>query len=268
MWDEECMKNLKHLDDKPIHPLYRFIRWCVWKLSPVYTLRGEENLPEGACVIVGNHSQMYGPIAGELYIPGKHRIWCAGEMMHRKETAVYAYEDFWSGKPKAVRWFYRFLSHLIGPLSELVFTNAHTIPVYRDARLMTTFRESVSALESGERVVIFPECYTRHNNIVYAFQEKFVDLARLYGRKTGENAVFVPMYLAPRLKTLSFGAPVAFRADLPIGEERSRICGHLMDEITRMALSQPEHTVVPYPNMPKRRYPKSLPLEVYDAETL
>ena len=41
------MKNLKHLDDKPISPIYRFVRWLVWRLSPVYTLRGEENLPEG-----------------------------------------------------------------------------------------------------------------------------------------------------------------------------------------------------------------------------
>ncbi len=262
------MKSLKHLDDKPISPLYRFIRWMVWKLSPVYELRGTENLPEGPCVIVGNHCQMYGPIAGELYTPGRHRIWCVGEMMRRKEVPAYAYRDFWSKKPKAVRWFYRILSHLIAPLSELVFTNAHTIPVYHDARLMTTFRESVNALGEGERVVIFPECYTKYNNIVYAFQEKFVDLARLYRRKTGQELAFVPMYLSPRLKTLSYGAPIVFRGEAPIEEERSRICAWLMEEITRLALSQPEHIVVPYPNMPKRRYPKSLPLEVYHAETL
>ena len=262
------MKNLHHLDDKPIHPLYRFIRWAVWKLSPVYELRGAERIPEGPCVIVGNHCQMYGPIAGELYTPGKHAIWCIGEMMHRKEVPAYAFQDFWSNKPGSVRWVFRIFSYLIAPLSQLVFTNAHTIPVYHDARLMTTFRESVSALGEGARVVIYPECYTRHNNIVYAFQEKFVDLARLYRRKTGEDLVFVPQYLAPRLGTLSFGEPTAFRPEAPIEEERRRICAHLMDEITRLALEQPEHTVVPYPNIPKKQYPKSQPLEVYeDAET-
>ena len=261
------MKNLKHLDDKKISPLYRLIRWAVWRLSPTYTLLGTENLPEGACVIVGNHSQMYGPIAGELYTPGRHAIWCTGEMMHRREVADYAFRDFWSKKPRSVRWFYRLLSRLIGPLSELVFTNAHTIAVYHDARLMTTFRESAEALEAGKRLVIFPECYTPHNNIVYAFQEKFVDLARLYRRKTGKELSFVPLYLAPRLKTMSFGPPIPFRGDRPIGEERERICADLMEEITRMALAQPEHTVVPYPNLPKRQYPRSRPLEVYHEET-
>ena len=39
-----------------------------------------------------------------------------------------------------------------------------------------------------------------------------------------------------------------------------------MEEITRMAVSQPEHRVVPYANLPKRQYPRSRPLEVYDEE--
>ena len=45
-------------------------------------------------------------------------------MMHRDEVAAYAYRDFWSGKPRAVRWFYKLLSHLIVPLSVCVFNNA------------------------------------------------------------------------------------------------------------------------------------------------
>ncbi|MBR3059331.1 MAG: hypothetical protein IKG89_01815 [Oscillospiraceae bacterium] len=260
------MKDLKHLDDKPISPLYRFIRWAVWKLSPAYTLVGTENLPEGACIIVGNHSQMYGPIAGELYIPGKHSTWCAGEMMHRREVAEYAYRDFWSGKPKAVRWLYRLFSLLIPLLSQLVFTNAHTIPVYHDTRLMTTLRESLARLQEGEKLVIFPERAQRYSNILYAFQDKFIDVARLYRKKTGRELDFVPLYLAPALKTMTFGPPVRFRGEEPMAAERSRICRTLMEEITRMALAQPEHRVVPYANLPKRLYPKSHPLEVYDEE--
>ena len=260
------MKDLKHLDDKPISPLNRFIRWAVWKLSPAYTLVGTENLPEGACIIVGNHSQMYGPIAGELYIPGKHSTWCAGEMMHRREVAEYAYRDFWSGKPKAVRWLYRLFSRLIPPLSQLVFTNAHTIPVYHDTRLMTTLRESLARLQEGEKLVIFPERAQRYSNILYAFQDKFIDVARLYRKKAGRELDFVSLYLAPALKTMTFGPPVRFRGEEPMAAERSRICRTLMEEITRMALAQPEHRVVPYANLPKRLYPKSHPLEVYDEE--
>lgn len=254
------------MEEKNTHWLYRVIRWLVWLFSPKYTVVGAENLPDEPCVIVGNHSQIYGPIAGELYTPGKHDIWCAGEMMHREEVAAYAYQDFWSNKPKWNRWFFRLLSHLIGPLAELIFTNAHTVAVYHDTRLITTFRESIAKLQAGYSMVIFPEHYVPRNNIVHEFQDKFIDLARFYYKKTGKMLSFVPLYLAPRLKAMYFGKPISFRPDRPIAKERKRICEALMDEITAMAVSLPEHTVVPYPNISKKQYPKNIPLEVYSHE--
>ena len=254
------------MDEKKTSRLYRMIRRLVQLFSPKFKVVGAENLPDEPCVIVGNHSQMYGPIACEFYTPKKHDIWCVGEMMHRKEVAAYAYRDFWSNKPKWNRWFFKLLSHLIAPLSELIFTNAHTIAVYHDARLITTLRESIDKLRQGHCVVIFPEHYEEHNNIVHDFQDKFVDLARLYYRKTGQVLRFVPLYLAPRLKTMYYGKPIAFDPDQPIAEERKRICTALMDAITEMAVSLPEHTVVPYPNIPKRCYPKNIPLEVCSHE--
>lgn len=240
---------------------FRLICRAVWLFSPKYKMIGTENLPDEPCVIVGNHSQMYGPIAGELYVPGAPYIWCTAEMMDRKLVPEYAYQDFWSGKPKAVRWFYQLLSHLIAPLSEYIFTNARTIAVHHDAHVIGTFRESAAKLREGRSLVIFPEHYTPHNNIVHDFQDRFIDLGRMYHRATGKDLTFVPLYLAPRLKTMFFGTPVPFRSDAPAAEERQRVCAALMDEITRIAAAQPEHTVVPYPNIPKRQYPKNIPVE-------
>ncbi|MBQ9662181.1 MAG: hypothetical protein IJV40_03395 [Oscillospiraceae bacterium] len=257
------------MDDKKTTWIYRVIRWFVWLFSPKYKLEGTENLPDRPCIIVGNHSHMYGPIAGELHTPGKHYVWCAGEMMHREEVAAYAYQDFWSGKPKGVRWFFRLLSHLITPLALCVFNNAHTVAVYHDTRLISTYRESIELLQQGNSMVIFPECYTERNNIVHEFQDKFIDLARFYYKKTGVELDFVPMYLAPELKKMVYGAPVHFRADANIKTERRRICNALMDAITDIAVSLPEHTVVPYPNVSKKYYPKNIPLEVavHEQET-
>ncbi len=254
------------MDDKKTSWLYRVVRWFVWLFSPKYRIEGTENLPEEPCVIVGNHCHMYGPIAGEFYTPGRHYIWCAGEMMHRDEVAAYAYRDFWSQKPRALRWFFRLASHLIVPLAMLIFTNAHTLAVYHDTRAISTFRESINKLNEGNSLVIFPECYTEHNNIVHAFQEKFVDLARFYYKKTGKALCFVPLYLAPKLKLMRYGKPIRFDPQAPIAAERDRICDELMDAITEMALSLPEHTVIPYPNVSARHYPQNIPLEVYTHE--
>lgn len=241
--------------------VYRIILGIVTFFYPKMTVCGEENLPDGGCIIVGNHTQMNGPICGEIYIPGKRKIWCAHQMMELKEVPAYAFEDFWSRKPKYIRWFFKIVSYLIAPLSVALFNNAHTIPVYRDARLVSTFKQSVACLADDGRVVIYPECYEPHNHIVNKFQDRFVDVAKLYYRREGKEVEFVPMYIAPRLKSLYFGKPIRYDNTAPPEEERERICAYLMDEITKIAVSLPEHTVVPYENKPKREYNSNIPKE-------
>lgn len=252
------------METKPIkqrisYLCFRLIRWLVWLFYPKTTIQGLENLPDEACIVVGNHTQMNGPIVGELYFPGDRRIWCAGQMMHLKDVPAYAYQDFWSEKPKGLRWFYKILSYLIAPLSTCVFQNAHTIGVYHDARIVSTFRKTVQALENGANVVIFPECPTPHNNIINQFQDKFIDVAKLYYKRTGKAVCFVPMYIAPKLKTSYIGTPIRFDPETPMDQERSRIRDCLMAQITDIAVNLPPHIVVPYSNVSKKLYPKNKP---------
>lgn len=238
------------------------IRWLIWLFYPKMKVEGLENLPSEPCIIAANHSQMHGPIACEIHFPGDRAIWCAGEMMHLKEVPDYAFTDFWSKKPKAIRWFYRVLSFMIAPVSVCVFNNAHTIGVYRGGKIMHTFRESQNALEEGSNVIIFPEHDVPHNHIVHEFQGGFVDVARRYHKVTGKQLQFVPMYIAPKLKTMYLGKPITFDSSVDIQEERERICEYLMAAITDLAVQLPEHTVIPYPNVPKKCYPSNQPIEV------
>lgn len=245
--------------------IYRGIKWLVRMCYPRMEVVGTENLPEGPAVIVGNHAQMNGPIACELYLPGEHDTWCAGEMMNLKEVPAYAYRDFWSQKPWYSRWFYRLLSYVIAPLSVCVFNNANTIGVYHDSRVISTFKNTVKRLQAGSRVVIFPEHDAPYNQILCEFQDRFIDVAKMYHKCTGRELEFVPLYLAPRRKAMYLGKPVRFRADAPLEEERQRICQYLMEEITAMACALPEHIVVPYRNIPKKQYGTNLPKEAVHA---
>ena len=115
-------------------------------------------------------------------------------------------------------------------------------------------------------VVIFPEHDEPFNNILYDFQDRFIDLARMYHRKTGEELSFVPLYIAPDRREMAFGAPVRFDSAAPAAEERERIKACLMERITDLAAAMPLHTVVPYRNIPKREYPKNLPIVTYRRE--
>lgn len=237
--------------------LFRAIKYLVRAFYPKIEIEGIENIPEEACAVIGNHTQLHGPIACELYFSENYYTWCAAQMMELKEVPAYAYKDFWSQKPKILRPFFKLASYMIAPLSVVIFNNARTIAVYKDNRIVSTLRESITKLKEGNNVIIFPEHEKKYNNIVYDFQDGFVDMARLYYKRTGKELLFVPLYIAPNLKKMYLGKPIKFSADLPIEEERRRICDYLMNEITDMARSLPEHIVVPYRNIPKRFYPKN-----------
>ncbi|MGI5977213.1 MAG: lysophospholipid acyltransferase family protein [Candidatus Limivicinus sp.] len=243
-------KNEKYKHSK----LFLFLRWLVSVFYGKFEILGAENLPDEACVVVGNHSQMHGPIVAELFFPGKCCTWCAGQMMNADEVQAYSYKDFWSYKPRYIRWFYKILSYLIVPISVRVFNSAKTIGVYHDTRIISTFRRTVEALHDGTSIIIFPEHDADYNHILCDFQTKFVDVARFYYRKYKKDISFVPFYIAPKLKKGYIGKPVQFDHSAAIEEERERICHYLMDEITETACSLPEHTVVPYRNLSPKLY--------------
>lgn len=246
---------------------YKFIWHLVWIFYPRIRIEGMENLPEEPAIVVGNHAQAHGPIFSELYFPGNRYIWCAGQMMDPKLVPDYAYEDFWCDKPSWSKPFYRLLSHLIAHPAALIMRKADTIPVYRDSRVISTFRETVRRLEAGNHVIIFPECRKSYNQIVCLFQENYVDVAKLYYRRTGKALLFVPLYLAPRLHRAYFGTPIPFNPENSIAQERTRINSGMMEEITRIAESLPEHTVIPYPNLPKKCYKTNHATEAIIHET-
>ncbi len=242
---------------KKVSPLYRVVKWFVWLFTPKFKVEGGENLPDEPTLIVANHTQMYGPIACEFYTPGEHYTWCAGDMMNIKTVPQYAFTDFWSQKPSWTHPFYRLMSYIIAPLASFVFNNANTIAVYRDTRILSTFKTTVKCLKEGANVVIFPERDVKKNNIIYDFQDKFIDIARLYYKKTGRALSFAPMYIAPKLGKMYIGKATAFNPEEDMDTERTRICEYLMNEITALGQKAPLHTVIPYRNIPKKLYPKN-----------
>ncbi len=234
---------------------YKILKLGVKLCYPKIETVGAENIPEEPSIIVGNHCQINGPIACELYFPVSRYTWCAGQMMKLKTVPAYAFEDFWSQKPRWTHWFYKTISVLIAPLSVCVFNNSKTIGVYRDTRILSTFKNTVKLLGEGEHIVIFPEQNVEYNHIIYDFQDKFIDVAKLYYKKTGKELQFVPLYIAPKLKKMYLGKPIRFCAENDIDSERQRIKEYLMKEVTDLACSAPEHIVVPYRNIKKKDYP-------------
>lgn len=234
--------------------LYKFIAWTVKQFYKKVEVIGCENLDHEECLIVGNHAQMYGPLYGELHHPHSKDVWCIGEMMSIKEVSNYAYQDFWSNKPKGIRWFFKLASYIIAPLASYIFTHADTIPVYKDVRVASTFKKTIRSLLEHNHIIIFPENREKYNDIINDFQDKFIDVARMYYNKTKKSLAFVPMYNSGKLKKVVFGKPIYYNPDLEIGEQRKLICDYLKEEITNLALMLPRHKVIPYDNVGKKNY--------------
>lgn len=237
-----------------------FYRFSVSLVKIFYRKRkfiGMENLPNEPSLIISNHAQLHGPLSCELFFPTEKSIWCIGEMMNIKEVPAYAYKDFWSYKPKWTKWIFKLLSYIIAPISSYYLKRADTIAVYKDARLLKTFRETMEKLDQGENVIIFPEYAKDYNNIIDDFLDKFVDVAKFYYNKCQKELYFVPMYNAAKIKTIIFGRPIKYDSTIDINVQRKAICDYLKEEITNIAKKLPRHTVVPYKNIKKNRYQSS-----------
>lgn len=250
-------KQLKPAKKRKKSRIFKFYEKVVSKIYGKHELIGLENLPDEACIIVGNHAQIHGPLFSAVQYPRKKFVWCIGEMFHFKGLPAYAYKDFWSHKPKWTKWFYKILSYLVTPILWYVNTGADTIPVYKDRRGIVTFKRSIEGLKDGADIIIFPECADAYNHVVNEFQDKFVDLAKHYFKDTNKEVCFVPMYSAPLIRKVVLGKPIRFNASEPIESQRKAICEYLKEEITALAKELPEHTVVPYLNIAKKDYPKS-----------
>ncbi len=245
------------MNKKKTSLLFKIIKLTIRCFYKKYEVIGLEKLPASPCILVGNHSQIHGPIVSELYFPDDFYTWCIGDMMHLKDVPKYAFQDFWSQKPKYTHPFFKTLSYIIAPLSVCIFNNARTIGVYHDNRVMSTFKQTVKYMSKGAKIIIFPEHDVKYNDIIYDFQRNFSDVARVYYKKTKNEVAFVPIYIAPKLKKVYIGDYTMYNIENDADAERERICKYLMDSITDIAVNLPVHTVVPYRNIKKKNYPKN-----------
>ena len=205
-------------------------------------------------IFVANHAQLNGPIIGELFMPENCYIWANGQMVRAREVPKYAMEDFFPYKRGLTRPFYKLASYLLAPLLPCIINNARAIPVFRDARIVSTLKNTVRHLSEGNTILIFPECHEKRNNIVNEFQKNFVEVARLYHRRFKRTISFVPMYIAPDLGKVYVGEGISFDPLSDPSCEKERIVNYLMSSITAMGRSLPEHTVVPFDNISRKQY--------------
>ncbi|HEY8444643.1 MAG TPA: hypothetical protein VIK94_00790 [Bacilli bacterium] len=246
------------IEDKKKPLIFRIIKRIVCLFYKKYTIVFNTDVETHGHFYISNHAQLHGPLGLYLYFPFRKYIWVIGQMCNRKEVYAYAMDDFWRNKSKYTKWLYKIFAKLIvAPFASFLFNRADTIPVYKDARLRFTMKETIKRLCEGKDIIIFPEGREHYNKFINDFQIHFVDVAKPYYHKTGIKAKFYPVYTCHDLKIVLIGEPIEFDPDNKLDDERRRIINYLQNEITRLGESLPNHRIVPYDNIKKRLYPYS-----------
>jgi len=192
-------------------------------------------------VFVCNHGAIIGPVAGVIYLPVKFRPWINVSMTNPvtgEQTMTRTFEGrkflIFSGKAKkrAIRAAARAVS-----AATMTFD---PIQVSRESRaaMLGTLKESVSTLEQGMNLLIFPENPGEGKYRADSFKELhpvFAMLGRLYHGKTGKCLRFYPVFADKDTHRFNIDAPVVYK---PGGDEKTeaeRIVSEVREALIRMS---------------------------------
>ncbi len=198
--------------------------------------------PDNPIVFLGNHAEIYGPIASALCFPVPVRFWVINRMMFRKrDVRAYLYENTFSKKTFLPVFVRKILAWFLGWLSVNVMSSLRAIAVYRDSpmKLRQTLRESVEALKNGENLMIFPEHpegkYVKDG--ISELSPGFLMLAEAWWKKTGKRLRMIPVYANRDNRTFTFGTEIRYVPENGYASEVERILKEAYDQLKMLSRS-------------------------------
>lgn len=176
---------------------------------PEFIYLGDE-FPDGS-IIISNHEGTDAPMSLEMYLDRKIRFWGAHEMnsglvkMYKYQTRVYYHEKKHWNLHLA-----RLFCLLASPLTNMFYKGLNLISTYKDARAIKTIRESFSAIEEGDSLVIFPEDSDKgYLAELEGFFGGFMVFAE-YAFKKGKDLPIVVSYFRKEDKKYVFDKPIKY----------------------------------------------------------
>lgn len=202
---------------------------------------------ENPIVFLGNHAEIYGPIASALCFPVPVRFWVISHMMGRsRDVRAYLYENTFSKKTFLPVFVRKLLARLMGWLSVNIMCGLNAIPVYRDSpmKLRMTLRKSVEALENGDNLMIFPEHpdgkYVKGS--VSELSPGFLMLAEAWWKRSGKKLRIMPVFANRDERTFTFGEEIRYEPENGYASEQERILKEARDQMLHMA-GETEETI-------------------------
>ena len=191
-------------------------------------------------VFLGNHAEIYGPIASALCFPVPVRFWVISRMMFKaRDVRNYLYENTFSKKTFLPVFVRKMLARILGWLSVNVMSSLRAIAVYRESpmKLRQTIRESIDALADGENLMIFPEHpegkYVKGG--VSELSPGFLMLAEAWWKKSGKRLRMMPVYANREKRTFTFGEEIRYIPENGYADEQERILKAVYEQLVSLS---------------------------------
>ena len=232
------MSKKKYNEIKKRKPVWRCVSGILklfFKKPKLINLAGE--LPDKA-IYVANHSAMFGPLIYNLYLPAKIAQWGAYPMLgNYKSRYRYLKDVYFIQKRHKSKFSATILAFLEAFFSPFIYKGMRVLPSYNDTRFITTIRKSMQMLDNDIGVIIYPEnSNDGYHETMTGFFPGFVELARYYHRKHGQNVPIYPVYYHAKKKTMVIGQAQYLSDYLNRGLNRKEIAAELCTQVNNLFL--------------------------------
>ncbi len=206
--------------------LFKFLQWGFRKGLPKMTTTWEEPFIPEPCVFVCNHVGAMGPIHMVSTFPLSDEVeaWCNEGIMNRKTCPAYVRQDYWWEPGCKMEPLYNAtLPYIAAAILPPVLQSAPTIPVYHDARVMTTMRQSMRALKEGKYLVIFPEQpsgFGEHHDWI---NTGWLNVCTMFHRATGKALRLYPVFIDTENHAFKIAAPIQYDPERTIEAQQDEL---------------------------------------------
>ncbi len=204
-----------------------------FKKPQIVSLSGE--LPDKA-IYVANHAAMFGPVMYNLYLPAKFAQWGAWPMLGSwKQRYRYLKDVYFVQKRHKNKFVATVLAFFEAGFAPFFYKGLRVIASYNDQRFIATLRKSMRVLDSDLGIIIFPEDSNEgYNEHLSSFFAGFVELAKFYRRKNGEDIPIYPVYYHPEYKKIVIGFPSFYTDYEQRGLNRQQIAQEFCDQVNSL----------------------------------
>ena len=210
----------------------KVLKW-IFKKPEIISLSGE--LPQKA-IYVANHAAMFGPVMYNLYMPVSIAPWGAYPMTEDyKSRYNYLRNVYFIQKRHKSKFAATILASFEAALSIYFYRGLRVIPSYNDNRFIKTIRRSIDMLDNDIGVMIFPEDSDEgYHEVLTDFHAGFVELAKYYGKKKGEDIPIYPVYYHAKKRVIVIGEPSRLTDYTDKGMNRQEIATNFCHQVNEL----------------------------------